>query len=94
MVYIEGSLQTRSWEDQAGQKRYKTEIKANNERVSHYNLARAALVAKDVAGAQTPAEEFRKGVEAANNPKPGKPSHELAGHSAHAEKDSAQATAR
>jgi len=30
MVYIEGSLQTRSWEDQAGQKRYKTEIKANN----------------------------------------------------------------
>jgi single-strand DNA-binding protein len=30
MVYVEGSLQTRSWEDQAGQKRYKTEIKANN----------------------------------------------------------------
>lgn len=30
MVYIEGSLQTRSWEDQNGQKRYKTEIKANN----------------------------------------------------------------
>ncbi|HEY7368315.1 MAG TPA: single-stranded DNA-binding protein [Thermoanaerobaculia bacterium] len=30
MVYVEGSLQTRSWEDQTGQKRYKTEIKANN----------------------------------------------------------------
>lgn len=30
MVYVEGSLQTRSWEDQAGQKRYKTEIKASN----------------------------------------------------------------
>ena len=30
MVYVEGSLQTRSWEDQNGQKRYKTEIKANN----------------------------------------------------------------
>jgi single-strand DNA-binding protein len=30
MVYVEGSLQTRSWEDQSGQKRYKTEIKANN----------------------------------------------------------------
>src|ERR1700757_131601 len=29
-VYVEGSLQTRSWEDQNGQKRYKTEIKANN----------------------------------------------------------------
>ncbi len=30
MVYVEGSLQTRSWEDQAGQKRYKTEVKASN----------------------------------------------------------------
>ena len=29
-VYVEGSLQTRSWEDQNGQKRYKTEIKASN----------------------------------------------------------------
>ena len=27
-VYIEGSLRTRSWEDQNGQKRYKTEIMA------------------------------------------------------------------
>jgi len=30
MVYVEGALQTRSWEDQNGQKRFKTEIKANN----------------------------------------------------------------
>jgi single-strand DNA-binding protein len=30
MVYVEGSLQTRSWEDQDGKKRYKTEVKANN----------------------------------------------------------------
>lgn len=30
MVYVEGSLQTRSWDDQNGQKRYKTEVKANN----------------------------------------------------------------
>ena len=29
-VYVEGSLQTRSWEDQNGQKRYKTEAKASN----------------------------------------------------------------
>ena len=29
-VYVEGSLQTRSWEDQNGQKRYKTEVKASN----------------------------------------------------------------
>lgn len=28
-VYIEGRLQTRSWEDQQGQKRYATEIVAN-----------------------------------------------------------------
>jgi single-strand DNA-binding protein len=29
-VYIEGRLQTRSWEDQEGQKRYRTEVVANN----------------------------------------------------------------
>lgn len=28
-VYVEGKLQTRSWEDQQGQKRYSTEIVAN-----------------------------------------------------------------
>ncbi len=30
LVYIEGSIQTRSWEDQQGQKRYTTEIKARS----------------------------------------------------------------
>lgn len=29
-VYVEGRLKTRSWEDQAGQKRYKTEIIGEN----------------------------------------------------------------
>lgn len=29
-LYVEGRLQTRSWEDQQGQKRYTTEIVANN----------------------------------------------------------------
>jgi single-strand DNA-binding protein len=29
-VYVEGRLQTRQWEDQSGQKRYTTEIVANN----------------------------------------------------------------
>ena len=29
-VFIEGKLQTRNWEDQSGQKRYTTEILANN----------------------------------------------------------------
>ena len=28
LVFVEGSLQTRSWEDQQGNKRYRTEIKA------------------------------------------------------------------
>lgn len=30
MVFVEGRLQTRSWDDQSGQKRYSTEIVANN----------------------------------------------------------------
>lgn len=29
-IYIEGYLQTRSWDDQSGAKRYKTEIVADN----------------------------------------------------------------
>ena len=29
-LYVEGRLQTRSWEDQAGQKRYRTEIVSEN----------------------------------------------------------------
>lgn len=29
-VYVEGRLQTRSWDDTAGQKRYKTEVVAEN----------------------------------------------------------------
>ncbi|MCC6137067.1 MAG: single-stranded DNA-binding protein [Bdellovibrionaceae bacterium] len=29
-VFVEGKLQTRSWEDQQGQKRYTTEVVANN----------------------------------------------------------------
>lgn len=29
-VYVEGHLQTRSWDDQSGQKRYRTEIVADN----------------------------------------------------------------
>ena len=29
-VFIEGKLQTRSWEDQSGQKRYSTEVVASN----------------------------------------------------------------
>ena len=50
MVYVEGSLQTRSWEDQNGQKRYKTEIKASNVvMLSPRDASRAAAGAAVVA---------------------------------------------
>ena len=63
------------------------QIKDNNRRVIHYNLARVALVKKDIAGAKTEAEEFRKGAEASNNPAQVRLSHELTGLIALAEKD-------
>lgn len=63
------------------------EIKDNNRRVIHNNLARVALARKDVAAAKTEAEEFRKGAEAANNPAQVRLAHELYGMIALAEKD-------
>jgi single-strand DNA-binding protein len=48
-VYIEGRLQTRQWEDQSGNKRYTTEVVANN----MVMLGRAGDAAHDV-----PAQEF------------------------------------
>jgi single-strand DNA-binding protein len=56
MVYVEGSLQTRSWEDQAGQKRYKTEIKASNVvMLSRREDGARSAVAREVAEAPEPA---------------------------------------
>ena len=53
-VYVEGSLQTRSWEDQNGQKRYKTEIKANNVvMLSPRDASRAGAGAGSGAGSST-----------------------------------------
>ena len=69
------------------------EIKANNERASHYNLARVALVKKDLAAAKTEAEEFRKRADASNNPAQVRLAHELSGLIALAEKDSDKALA-
>jgi tetratricopeptide (TPR) repeat protein len=63
------------------------EIKDNNKRVIHNNLARVALVKKDFASAKTEAEEFRKGAEASKNPAQVRLAHELAGMIALAEKD-------
>jgi tetratricopeptide (TPR) repeat protein len=63
------------------------EIKDNNKRVIHNNLARIALIKKDFASAKTEAEEFRKGAEASKNPAQVRLAHELAGMIALAEKD-------
>jgi tetratricopeptide (TPR) repeat protein len=63
------------------------EIKDNNKRVIHNNLARVALVKKDLAAAKTEAEEFRKGAEASNNPAQVRLAHELTGMIALVEKD-------
>lgn len=63
------------------------EIKANAARFQHYNLARVAIVKKDLATAKTETETFRKGVEAAKNANQLKQAHELAGRIALQEKN-------
>ncbi|HEY0545209.1 MAG TPA: tetratricopeptide repeat protein [Pyrinomonadaceae bacterium] len=63
------------------------EIKDNTKLFDHYNKTTVALGKKDIAAAKSEAEEFRKGVEAKNNPAQMRLSHELAGMIALAEKD-------
>lgn len=62
-------------------------IKDNAALVSHYNLARVAVGKKDLAGAKSHADEFRKGAAASKNPAQAKQAHELDGIVALAEKD-------
>jgi single-strand DNA-binding protein len=52
-VYIEGRIQTRQWEDQSGNKRYTTEIVANNMTM----LGRAGDSGADVPSQDFPANE-------------------------------------
>ena len=52
-VYIEGRLQTRSWEDQSGTKKYSTEVVANN----MVMLGRAGDTPIDVPSQDFPAEQ-------------------------------------
>ena len=47
-VYVEGRLQTRSWEDQSGMKRYSTEIVANE--MQMLSARQQSEVASDVTG--------------------------------------------
>ena len=53
-IYIEGKLQTRSWEDQNGQKRYTTEVVANS--MEMLEGGQAAVTAEaDMASSDSPA---------------------------------------
>lgn len=56
-VYVEGSLTTRSWEDQNGQKKYMTEVKAQSVRF----LDRKGDGAGAGAGAGAPSTPFEGG---------------------------------
>jgi tetratricopeptide (TPR) repeat protein len=62
-------------------------IKDNATLVAHYNLARVAAAKKDLAGAKSQADEFRKGASISKNPAQAKQAHELDGIVALAEKD-------
>lgn len=63
------------------------EVKDNATLFHHYNLARVAIAKKDLAGAKTETETFRKGAEAAKNANQVKQAHELAGRIALEEKN-------
>jgi tetratricopeptide (TPR) repeat protein len=69
------------------------EIKNNATLLHHFNAAAIAIAKKDLAAAQTHAEEFRKGAEATKNDGQLKQAHELAGRIALAEKDYGKAIA-
>lgn len=68
-IYVEGRLQTRSWEDQQGQKRYTTEIVAttvqflgaNNERGATPNNERAAGSQSNDRGSQNSQQNNSQG---------------------------------
>lgn len=57
-VYVEGRLQTRSWEDQQGQKRYTTEVNANTVQFLGAPGERSAGGANQGMGNNNPASDF------------------------------------
>ena len=63
------------------------QIKDNAARFVHYNLARVAIVKKDLATAKTETQTFRQGAEAAKNANQVKQAHELSGRIALEEKN-------
>jgi len=56
-IYVEGRLQTRSWDDQSGTKRYTTEVVVNN----MVMLGRAGETA-DVASQDVPPDNYSQGA--------------------------------
>lgn len=60
LVYIEGRLQTRSWDDQNGQKKYKTEVVCVNMQL---------LGSRSEGGADIPEEDQSESQETATKPK-------------------------
>ena len=63
------------------------EVKENNKRFQHFNLARVAVGKKDLATAKSEAEEYRKAVEPTQNPFQIRLAHTLSGIVALAAKD-------
>lgn len=56
-IYIEGRIQTRQWQDQQGQKRYTTEIVANNMQMLGGRTERSEAGPGPEAGATVPADD-------------------------------------
>lgn len=60
MVYVEGSLQTRKWEDKEGQTRYTTEIKAQRVQFLDRKGERGQQGGESAYGARTPRGQQRQ----------------------------------
>jgi single-strand DNA-binding protein len=60
-VYVEGRIRTRQWQDQTGQKRYTTEIVAQNVQMLGGRGERAPEEAGAAVGAEEPAGDFGPG---------------------------------
>ena len=72
-IYVEGRLQTRSWEDKDGQKRYTTEVVADDlillggrgdsaEFSQPASMPRTASAPRAQASAPAPADDFSQGI--------------------------------
>lgn len=65
LVYVEGRLQTRSWDDQNGQKRYKTEIVCSNLQLLGGKGEGSATADDDLPEPEESADQTKKDAEPA-----------------------------